>query len=268
MIKAICSFMLCVLALGFTSCELEGDEYSHYRDLKREVDQQKRKIDKALNSPLQTNSIIVVLSQNGDTIAKRTEFIDSINTANVTNITFRMPEEPVFVADKQKYKLITVIAILSIALPLVLIIFITLMIMRYVSARNRRRNAIIEKAIENNYQLPPAFYGGAVTEVRHIYVNDPRAMNSGSSGTENIPPVPGSEQSASDQASDGLGSSFRRTVICNQKKFNNALVLLAIGFSLFIFFMVVRTPEMAVIAGLTLILIAAAKLVNLFIIRS
>ncbi len=268
MIKAICSFMLCVLAFGFSSCEFEGDEYSRYRDLKREVNQQKRKIDDALNSPLQSNAIIVVLSQNGDTIAKRTEFIDSINAANVTSITYRMPEEPEFVPEKNRIRIIAAVVITSIVIPIALIVFITLMVMRYVSARNRRRNAIIEKAIENNYQLPPAFYGGTVTEVRHIYVNDPRNMNSGSSGTENIPPVPGSEQSASDQATEGIGSSIRRTVICNQKKFNNALMLLAIGISLFIFFMCVRTPEMAVIAGLTLILIAAAKLVNLFIIRN
>lgn len=66
------------------------------------------------------------------------------------------------------------VAILVIACPFVFVLLLVLMILRYVTSRNRERNRLIEMSIREHYQLPEEFYRSE----REYYMG-PRRLSSG-----------------------------------------------------------------------------------------
>lgn len=66
------------------------------------------------------------------------------------------------------------VAILVIACPFVFVLLLVLMILRYVTSRNRERNRLIEMSIREHYQLPDEFYRSE----REYYMG-PRRLSSG-----------------------------------------------------------------------------------------
>lgn len=67
-----------------------------------------------------------------------------------------------------------IIAILVIACPFVFVLLLVLMILRYVTSRNRERNRLIEMAVREHYQLPDEFYRS-----ERDYYMGPRRLSSG-----------------------------------------------------------------------------------------
>lgn len=279
MIKAIYSLLLCLSALSLASCdEVFDDDINQYRDRKREVRQKRNEIEQALKEPIITNTLITVLSEDGDTIAVRNEISDSANVASLRRITYTMPSDPVHETDYVKMKLMVIMTCCIVFIPFLAIIIITILIFRHIASRTRQRNALIEKAIENNYTLPSAFFGMVAPEVHNVYnytnslTPPPFPSASGNSTEEKgLGNATAQPQAAADPTTQPNNYStlndIRLVAMSNEKKFNRAITLIAIGFSIGLFFMIAGSPEMACIAGLTLILIGAASLVSMFFLR-
>ncbi len=192
-------------------------------------------IHEALDQPL------LVVSQTGDTVVAYMP--DSVaEGVAVRKITVHVDEarEDIrpYLVDKQRQVLM---AISAIVIPCVMVLLIAAAIMIFIFVRNRNRNALIEKAIENGYELPESFYSGQNT-TRVIYQNAPTQPEQGTAENAGQPTPP-------------IGSApyfmppIPPTPPTNSKNLQSGIKLAVIGFCILIFFLIVESPSVAILAG-------------------
>lgn len=193
-------------------------------------------IHEALDQPL------LVISQTGDTVVAYMPDSVAEGTA-VRKITVHVDEakEDIrpYLADKQRQ---LIMAISAIIVPCVTVLLIAAAIMIFIFVRNRNRNALIEKAIENGYELPESFYSGQNT-TRVIYQNAP--TQPGQEATENA----GQPTPSTGSAAPYFMPPIPPTPPTNSKNLQSGIKLAVIGFCILIFFLIVESPSVAILAG-------------------
>lgn len=190
----------------------------------------------ALDQPL------LVVSQTGDTVVSYMPDSVAEGTA-VRKITVRVDEprpdiRPRIAEGQQRLYIVLTVVII----PCVTILLIAIAIMIFISARNRSRNDIISKAIENGYELPESFFSGQnITRV--IYENAPAQQPSTSDPTDTAStPGTGAQAPSSMPPLPPLPTAGNRNL-------HSGIRLAAIGFCILVFFLVVDAPSVAILAG-------------------
>lgn len=222
-----------------TSCITIPDNIDSKELQEKISDIQVRALDEihdALNQPL------LVVSQTGDTVVAYMPDSVAEGTA-VRKITVRVDEakEDIrpYIADKQRQLIMSLSAII---IPCVTILLIAAAVMIFIFVRNRNRNALIEKAIENGYELPESFYSGQNT-TRVIYQNAPVQPQDPTN------PIDQQQQTSPNGAAPSFMPPIPPTPPANSKNLQSGIQLAVIGFCVLIFFLIVDAPSVAILAG-------------------
>ncbi len=188
---------------------------------------------------------IVVVSQTGDTVVAYSP--DSIAEGSpVRKITVHVDEHKdmrPFTIDHQR-QLIT--AISAITIPCVTVLLIALAILIFIFVRNRNRNAIISQAIDKGYELPESFYSGQST-TRIIYQNAPAQSKAYSENSDNN--THSTESSLNTSAQINNMPPIPPTPPVSNRNLHSGIQLAVIGLCILIFFIVIDTASVGIIAG-------------------
>lgn len=137
----------------------------------------------------------------------------------------------------------------------VLILAIALAVLIFLYRRLKSRNAIIAKAIENNYQLPDVFYSGS---------NEPLVSFGNRAGREGSNDQSYVIETVNPDAPEGAQQSTPvPPVYRNQRNFDRGWRNVAIGVGIIIIFNVWDAPAAAVL-GIIPLFIGAAQLISYY----
>lgn len=257
--KKIFFFITLALMIGMSSCRINSHG-ENLDDLIDELSDLRENIIDEINESMDKK--VVIINQTGDTVVNY--YTDSVRTnANVNKLmaavdknieALRLQEAKIELAQQKTVSRIVTVAIFFPCLAIVLIVVAVLI---FLLKRYRTRSAIIEKAIENGYDLPDSFFSGnPASHVTYNYTvvtsEDKKAQtdSAGNGEAENVPPIPNIPPFPE---SPRVKDDFRKSMIwCG------------VGIVIIFFFLVAGAPEAAVICGGIPLLIGGARLATFF----
>lgn len=166
--KSIFTLPLLLLSLIICSCSSDSDyQISHRSQV--DTDEITEAVNEALREAFQNTNFNDTIF-NCDIDEDRLIVISNDSTAMTTSVMNRMPEIKInlmnddsewYSLQSEKNEQRSMVAIVSVVVPCVMIAIIIAVILLFFYYRMRNRNRVIEKAIENNYQLPIEFYSSS-----------------------------------------------------------------------------------------------------------
>lgn len=193
-----------IAGISFTSCQRKAITQAEIDEFSRQINKKIEQLDKIKTSD---SSVIINDSSATDSIVK----IKAENDKQKAEITIIQGQN-----DRLKSEGVFIIAIVFIAIvtPFTSLVLIVFFAIRGITCRQRERNKLIEKAIDNNYPLPDDFF-----------------------------------------------SSQKNS----RTRLQSALVWLAWGVGIVVFFLIVDPTVTAYSIGLIPLLVGAAKLITYFV---
>lgn len=168
-----------------------------------------------------------------DVSVESSEALMTVDSADVDYGTNRMTEA---VADH----VVPIVGIVF-GLPCAAIVCIVWFLTNYFIRRNRDKNALISKAIDNDYTLPDAFFSQPASSEAAI---GDESQISAANSTKMFAAQPLSQR--------------------DPRRFSTGIMLVCIGVPVFLFFLVNGVPSAAFLCGGILIFIGAAKLLSYY----
>lgn len=207
------------------------------------------KVEDVLNKPL------LVVSQEGDTVFKMQ--IDSMLTeSGHSNIVINIPAgnsdsyDEVrmmnYRANIEEGKIMAKIVAVGVIFPCAAAILIVIAIVIFLLVKNRQRNNVIYKAIENNYQLPDSFYRSQKRSDNDSYNAEPQINDE--SYVPGMPPIPNNLPPTPHQ----------------RKEFISGVTFAGIGLFIFLFFLSVRSLSAGLLFGGIFFIIGATRILSFF----
>lgn len=229
-----------VASMMLTSClgDIKVPEQS-VPDSKTITEEIKKEIKEQLSDISITDTLYCDVVDNDTIIANNDTIVMAGNTKKIPKVAtynVQLPDVKVEIypneelAEMQLRQNKTLIGILGIILPCVTLAVIAVIIGIFLYKRMRSRHEVIERAIENNYQLPDSFYSSSTPE--------PTVTTPGFTGT--IPPLPN-----------------------EVRKRDSGITLCCVGLATIIIFTVWHTVEVAVM-GVIPLLIGLGKLLTYY----
>lgn len=224
-------------------------------DTKEIVEQITSAVSEVLDQPL------VISTQSDTVISVRTDSAASKNNI-IINITGKAPEvnstvypfEEEMAVRKLKEKREALTILLSIVIPCGIIALTVVGVFIFLFYKTKSRNRLIEKAIENNYELPDSFYSGI--NFSHTRVEgDASARKVTSDDNESqLPPLPNVPPVAP------LNYMEKRQI-------SNGIILTLVGIFIFLFFVCVKAVSVGFLAGGICVAIGASRIVTYWFLR-
>ena len=137
-----------IAGISFTSCQRKAITQAEIDEFSRQINKKIEQLDKIKTSD---SSVIINDSSATDSIVK----IKAENDKQKAEITIIQGQN-----DRLKSEGVFIIAIVFIAIvtPFTSLVLIVFFAIRGITCRQRERNKLIEKAIDNNYPLPNDFF--------------------------------------------------------------------------------------------------------------
>ena len=137
-----------IAGISFTSCQRKAITQAEIDEFSRQINKKIEQLDKIKTSD---SSVIINDSSATDSIVK----IKAENDKQKAEITIIQGQN-----DRLKSEGVFIIAIVFIAIvtPFTSLVLIVFFAIRGITCRQRERNKLIEKAIDNNYPLPDDFF--------------------------------------------------------------------------------------------------------------
>lgn len=209
------------------------------------------------------NDTILSVNAAGDTVRATVSKMDKSAPITVSveglNVTVKSPSDNnYFYLERDRIQtfqgvIITVVIVLFLLLTILAVLF-------FFYRRTKGRNEIITKAIENNYQLPEAFYSGTFYKgwIMDMIYDNPAKSEPDVTGAENKTVESAVNTNAkSSAASQPIPPVYRRLQNFEKGKRN-----IAIGIGVILVFSVWRAPALAVL-GVIPLLIGIGQLLSL-----
>lgn len=238
--------------------DANGDKYvikEIIKEVKTEVEDVMNKpvvIINSENDTIYSQNIDTLANSGGITIMLKNDSNNDMESYRLQNQAWEMEQHK---ADKQHEFVLIIIAI---SVPSLIIAILIIATFIFLFNRVKSKNKLIEKAIENNYQLPDSFY------TRSIYYkvysnrgyNTPREdaeKNQDEDNKDNLPPLPNCSM-----------TSFNPF---EQKQIRNAIVLSVIGIFIFLFFAGNGVPGVGFLIGGIPFALGASRLISFWLFR-
>lgn len=218
-----------------------------------EIDEAEQIVAKARETVAEVlNTPILIVSESNDTLYDNTS--SAADTGNIT-ITIHSDHEnaesvQLTKADLQELNVTRTAIMVGVIAPCITIALIVIVVLIFLLYRYRAKNRIIEKAIENNYQLPDSFYTGTVAPVaKETVVKEEKHDDS-----SELPPLPKTTPDIPLTPMD-------------KQMITNSIRMVLIGLFIFLFFVFIGAGFVGVLAGGIPFAIGASRLLSYYYFR-
>lgn len=248
----------------------QNDKYHFERDMKRALN-------RAVNTPGIDNGSTIILTAAGDTLVAPTD--STLRASDIRTVYVDLQPQYPHKVDRRTVQMIIVATCVGGIALIFLLILLGMFII--VVRRQHGRNKAINRAIDENYSLPEAFFTGSPA---HAPVTINRIYESRTETGERIKieveepasdgfttPAYNDKEIASDLKTAARISKFERFLgsvgADGRRDLRNAFLFIGFGIVAFVTFVAVNEPGIAFFVGGCLLVLGLAKILSLYFSR-